>query len=266
MRSVANEAAYQYISINISLSKFNLKLESPVAILVVLLIFQVRRQERTDSNRSQSRVRRDVFVRTDFEISEPIRTDRSTRGFKYNLPFGPKGAEIFHPRHPGQKSSAFSSLSNVVTSRARVHAATPPRRRRRGIRGSSACDPPSMVETRSSPRVGHMRASPSSARTPAQPVRRAACAHNASPQSPAARASLVARVGAGAASPARRRRALSKWRARAPLPPSASWYPFLRNAQCAYPGIGPHRSIGFLVGEPRRSVRILVKMYTGFSV
>ena len=35
MQSVANEAAYQYISINISLSKFNLKLESPVAILVV---------------------------------------------------------------------------------------------------------------------------------------------------------------------------------------------------------------------------------------
>ena len=81
---------------------------------------------RTDSNRSQSRLRRDVFFRTDFEISEPIRTDRSTRGFKYNLPFGPKGAEIFHPRHPGQKSSASSSLSNVVTSRARVHAATPP--------------------------------------------------------------------------------------------------------------------------------------------
>ena len=80
----------------------------------------------TDSNRPQSRLRRDVFFRTDFEISEPIRTDRSTRGFKYNLPFGPKGAEIFHPRHPGQKSSAFSSLSNVVTSRARVHAATPP--------------------------------------------------------------------------------------------------------------------------------------------
>ena len=113
-----------------------------------------------------------------------------------------------------------------------------------------------MVDTRSSPRVGHMRASPSSARTPAQPVRRAACAHNASPQSPAARASLVARVGAGAASPARRRRVLSKRRACAPLPPSA----FPRNAQCAYPGIGPHRSIGFLVGEPRRNVRILVKM------
>ena len=113
-----------------------------------------------------------------------------------------------------------------------------------------------MVDTRSSPRVGHVRASPSSARTPAQPVRRAACANNASPQSPAARASLVARVGAGAASPARRRRVLSKRRARAPLPPSASWYPFPRNAQCAYPGIGPHRSIGFLVGEPRRSVRI----------
>ena len=66
-----------------------------------------------------------------------------------------------------------------------------------------------------------MRASPSSARTPAQPVRRAACAHNASPQSPATRALLVARVGAGAASPARRRRVLSKRRARASLPPSA---------------------------------------------
>ena len=132
------------------------------------------------------------------------------------------------------------------------------------IGGSSACDPPSMVETRSSPRVGHMRASPSSARTPAQPVRHAACARNASPQSPAARASL--RTPRPPGSPARRRRVLSKRRARAPLPPSASWYPFPRNAHCAYPGIGPHRSIGFLVGEPRRSVRILVKMYTGFSV
>ena len=162
------------------------------------------------------------------------------------------------------KSPARSRLCRMWGLVAR--ACTPPRRRRLGIRGSSACDPPSMVDTRSSPRVGHMRASPSSARTPAQPVRRAACAHNASPQSPAARASLVARVGAGAASPARRRRVLSKRRARAPLPPSASWYPFPRNAQCAYPGIGPHRSIGFLVGEPRRSVRILVKMYTGFSV
>ena len=45
----------------------------------------------------------------------------------------------------------------------------------------------------------------------------------------------------GAASPARLQRALSKRMARAPLPPSASWYPYPRNAQWA---TLEHRSIG----------------------
>ena len=40
----------------------------------------------TDSNRSHTELRRDVFFRTDFEISEPIRTDRSTRGVKLHRP------------------------------------------------------------------------------------------------------------------------------------------------------------------------------------
>ena len=71
------------------------------------------------------------------------------------------------------------------------------------------------------------------------------------PTPPSPRAALLAFARSSGRSPGRRR-VLSKWRARAPLPPSASWYPFPRNAQCAYPGIGPHRSIGFLVGEPRR--------------
>ena len=47
-----------------------------------------------------------MSLQCDFKICEPIRTDRSTRGVKSDPPpFGPKGAEFFHPRHPGQPKS-----------------------------------------------------------------------------------------------------------------------------------------------------------------
>ena len=86
------------------------------------------------------------------------------------------------------------------------------------------------------------------------------------PTPPSPRAALLAFARSSGRSPGRRR-VLSKRRARAPLPPSASWYPFPRYAQCAtLASIGPHRSIGLLVGPPRRTARILVEMCTGVSV
>ena len=58
--------------------------------------------KRTDSVRSQSRGWSDVFFMTDSVRIGPIRSDGSTRGFKTRRPFGPKGREFSHPRHPGQ--------------------------------------------------------------------------------------------------------------------------------------------------------------------
>jgi hypothetical protein len=52
------------------------------------------------------------------------------------------------------------------------------------------------------------------------------------PTPPSPRAALLAFARSSGRSPGRRR-VLSKRRARAPLPPSASWCPFPRNAQCA---------------------------------
>ena len=52
------------------------------------------------------------------------------------------------------------------------------------------------------------------------------------PTPPSPRAALLAFARSSGRSPGRRR-VLSKRRARAPLPPSASWYPFPRYAQCA---------------------------------
>ena len=59
------------------------------------------------------------------------------------------------------------------------------------------------------------------------------------PTPPSPRAALLAFARSSGRSPGRRR-VLSKRRARAPLPPSASWYPFPRYAQCAtLASIGP---------------------------
>ena len=67
------------------------------------------------------------------------------------------------------------------------------------------------------------------------------------PTPPSPRAALLAFARSYGRSPGRCR-VLSMRRARAPLPPSASWYPFPRYAQCAtLASIGPHRSIGLLV-------------------
>ena len=85
------------------------------------------------------------------------------------------------------------------------------------------------------------------------------------PTPPSPRAALLAFARSYGRSPGRCR-VLSMRRARAPLPPSASRYPFPRNAQWATLEHRSHRSIGFLVGEPRRTVRFFVKMYTCVSV